>query len=410
MTQDQTIAIIGGGVIGSAAAYFITGAPGFAGRVVVLEPDPSYARSSTARSAAAIRQQFNLAVNIQLSQASYAFLAGAEAALAVDGRRPALGLTERGYLVLTPPDGTARLRRAYELQRALGVAVDFLEPAALRARFPWIATDDLGAGCLGLAQEGYFDALALTRALRQKAEAQGARYIAQRVIAMRRAGDRIAELRLADGTTLAPDLVLNAAGAQAGRVAALAEVALPIESRKRCAFVFRADADPASFPNLVDPTFGGRGVFVRPYGAHFMAVTSPDPADDPDTSDDTVDAALFDQIVRPALARRARGFTDSELVEAWAGHYEMNTLDQNAIVGRHPQVANLLLACGFSGHGVMHAPAAGRAIAELITAGRYQTIDLSPLGVERVLAGRPLDDPQASEGRGPVPGAAPAAR
>lgn len=240
--REHTVVIVGGGVIGSAVAYFLARNQAFTGSIVVCEPDPSYRRSSTARSAAAIRQQFNLAVNIQLSQHSYAFLAGADHELQTDGQPAGIGLTERGYLVLAPPEGVATLERAYQLQRSLGVAVAYLTPDALRARFPWLSLDGVGGACLGLRQEGWFDALALTQALRHKAEALGARYVARRVTGMRRSGAEITAVELEDGTSVAPTLVVNAAGAQAGRIGALAGVALPIESRKRCAFVFRACA------------------------------------------------------------------------------------------------------------------------------------------------------------------------
>ncbi len=399
MTSHTTIAVIGGGILGSAVAYFLANTKGFDGSITVFEPDPTYARSSTARSAAAIRQQFNIPVNVDMSRFSYEFYTHADTHLKVGDQPVDLQFTERGYLTLAAPQDGARLHNAYQIQREHGVDVRFLRPADMQQQMPWLDVEGIGAACLGLHGEGWFDALASLHALRRKAEALGVTYIPARVAGMQTHGEQITVIELANGTHVTVDTVVNAAGAQAARIARMAGVDIPIESRKRCAFVFRSGAPLPDFPNLVDPTFAGRGVFVRAYGENFMAVTSPDPANDADTSSLDVDMRLFDDIVQPALARRVRNFQNIELVDAWAGHYEFNTFDQNAILGPHAELQNLMLLCGFSGHGVMHAPAAGRGIAELIATGAYQTIDLSPLSYERIPAHRPLDDPQASESR-----------
>ncbi len=123
-----------------------------------------------------------------------------------------------------------------------------------------------------------------------------------------------------------------------------------------------------------------------------MCGVSPPADQDPPTEDFRVEYHLFDEIVWPALAHRVPVFQAIKQVNAWSGHYAYNTLDQNAIVGRHPVLKNFLFANGFSGHGVQQAPGVGRGIAELIVHGAYQTIDITPLGFERVVAGRPLQE------------------
>ena len=116
------------------------------------------------------------------------------------------------------------------------------------------------------------------------------------------------------------------------------------------------------------------------------------PDQDPPTGDFRVEYHLFDEIVWPALAHRVPVFEAIKRVNAWSGHYAYNTLDQNAIVGRHPVITNFLFANGFSGHGVQQAPGVGRGIAELIVHGAYRTVDITPLGFERVVAERPLQE------------------
>lgn len=378
--------------MGTAVAYFLADS-GFEGIVTVYEPDPTYEHSSTARSAAAIRQQFNLAVNVEMSGFGFEFFR------ALERDPPGLGLIECGYLVLAAPDGRDRLLAAHRRQVELGADIELLDVRDLAARFPWLVTDDVAAGCLGRSGEGWLDPRRALDRLRRAAAERGVRYVTAAVDRIHSDGDRLVAVSSNDGQTCGCDYVVDAAGRHAAVVARLAGVDLPLEARKRTAFVFRALDPPSLDVQLVDPTVDGRGIYVRPYDGDYVAVTAPPPERDGEAFDFEPDRWLFDDVIRPALQRRIRGFGDVELLRAWAGHYEMNTLDQNAIIGPHPRVENLLFACGFSGHGVMHAPAAGRGIAELVATGRYRTIDLSPFAFDRIENGIALDDVQPSERR-----------
>ena len=102
-----------------------------------------------------------------------------------------------------------------------------------------------------------------------------------------------------------------------------------------------------------------------------------------------MDDAIFDNILWPAFAHRVPAFERLKVTGSWAGHYDYNALDQNAVIGPDPQLPNLLYANGFSGHGLQHAAGVGRAIAELIVHGRYRALDLSVFGYERIVAKRP---------------------
>src|SRR5690606_33932557 len=155
------------------------------------------------------------------------------------------------------------------------------------------------------------------------------------------------------------------------------------------AFAIRAPLDPANVPMVFDTT----GAWIRPEGEGFICGIAPPADDDPDAADDFEPAhALLEAAVWPALAHRIPALERLRLESAWAGHYEVNTLDHNGIVGPHDEIPNLIFATGFSGHGVMHAPATGRGVAELVTRGRFETIDLSPLGYGRIRAGAPLHE------------------
>jgi glycine/D-amino acid oxidase-like deaminating enzyme len=369
--------------MGSALAYWLTRlAPGLA--VTVIERDPSYQHASSALSAASIRQQFTTPVNIAIAQQSIEFLRGADAALAVDGDRPALGLVEAGYLYLADPAAEAGLRAAHRIQRAHGADVVLLAPDALAARFPWLALDGVALGSLGQSGEGWFDGYGLLTAFARKARSQGARYLRGEVRGIEVAGGRVARLVLADGTALPCGEAVNAAGPWARHVAQLAGVELPVFARRRTVFVIACRARLAHCPMLIDTT----GFWMRPEGERFIAGVVPH-----ETADELPlepDYGPFETELWPALAARIPAFEAAKLEHAWAGYYEINDFDHNAIVGPHPTLANLHFINGFSGHGVMQAAAVGRGLAERIVGGRYATLDLSPLAFERLLENRRL--------------------
>jgi FAD-dependent oxidoreductase domain-containing protein 1 len=386
VAERVDVAIIGGGAIGSAIACSLAGEPGFAGSIAVVERDPTYRHASSALSVSSIRQQFSTPINIAISLYGIAFLRQAAGHLAIEGESPPdIALREPGYLFLAGETGRAVLTANHDLQQSLGADVALLEPAALARRFPWLRTDDIAVGCLGLSGEGWFDAYALMQAFRRKARQRGVVYRTAEVVGIERTGRRIAALTLGNGTRLACGIAVNAAGPQAGRVAALAGAWLPVQPRKRCVFVFACRSALPGCPLVID-----RGVYFRPEGGRFIAGVSPPPERDPSDPDFAVDVALFDDVIWPALAHRVAAFNQLRVISSWAGHYDVNDFDQNGLIGLHPAYDNFICACGFSGHGMQQAPAVGRGVAELIAHGAYRTLDLAPLALTRLSDNRPL--------------------
>ena len=387
----QRVVIIGGGAVGSAIACFTLGDPAFCGDVTVIERDPGYAHASSALSASSIRQQFSTPVNIELSRFGIDFLRRAGELLAVGDDHPDVGLKEPGYLFLASEARVEGLRENHRIQRAHGADVVLLDPAALRERFPWLATGGVAMGSLGLSGEGWFDGYSLLQALRTKARSLGATYVAAEACGFECESGRVRAVRLADGAVIASDIVVNAAGPWARAPAAWLGFDLPVRARRRCVFVVTCPTPIEGAPLVVDPS----GVYFRPEGRRqFICGASPDPANDPDDLplevDDAADHALFAETIWPRLAERVPAFEALRQTSAWAGYYEVNTFDCNGIVGFHPEVRNLVLANGFSGHGLQQAPGVGRGVAELIVHGAYRTLDLSPLAFARIAANRPL--------------------
>lgn len=389
----ESVLIVGGGILGLCTAHFLVEG-GFEGEITVLDRDWSHERSSTATSVAAIRQQFRLEVNVRLSLFGNEFYSGAEGQFGAG-----IGYEPARYLLLAGPDGVDRMTEAHAAQRRAGADVEMLTPAQLSDRFPWLYVDDLGGGTLSNKGEGWIDPVKVIGAIRADLQDRGVILETGEARAFEISDGSVAGVRLEDGSLLTADALVNAAGPQAGHLMDRSGLELPIESRKRCAFVFEAAARPDSYPCLVDPTVANRSVFSRRYEGAFLAVTSPDPARDPDTDDLSVDAYLFENVIVPGLGHRVEAFDELRLLDSWAGHYEVNTFDQNGFIGLYPGLSNLFLNCGFSGHGVMHAPGAGRGLAELIVHGEYQSLDLTSLQPGRMHRDEPLDDLQPSESR-----------
>ncbi len=239
---------------------------------------------------------------------------------------------------------------------------------------------------MGLRGEGWLDAYSLVMALRRKAIALGAVYRRSRVVQLQRSGSQVQSIVLDDGSALACGTLINAAGIGAAPLARSAGIDLPVQARKRCVFHVRSPARTPGCPLVIDPG----GVYFRPEGEGWLCGVAPPEHEDPACEDFEVQHTLFDDVIWPVLAARVDGFEAMRVQRAWAGHYDVNVLDHNMILGAHPEVQNLLFANGFSGHGLQHAPAVGRALSELVLHGGFRTLDLSRMGWPRVLAGQPL--------------------
>jgi glycine/D-amino acid oxidase-like deaminating enzyme len=385
--ERADVAIVGGGIVGSAVAYFLAVEKGFPGRIAIVERDTSYRDGSTARSAGGVRQQFSTPENIAMSQFAVATFRRLKALF---GAEADVSFREQGYLILGSAEDAGILGDNVALQRSMGADIALLDAAGLTARFPWLAADRLAAGAFGRSGEGWFDPPSLAALFRKAAVAAGAAVIRDEVIGIDVAGDRIEALRLAGGGRPACGRLVNAAGAWAGQLAALAGVALPVEPRKRYVYVIDCRHPPEALrqaPLTVDAS----RVWFRPEGRLFLAGRSPAPDREPQSGGlDEIDHAFFEEEVWPLLAVRVPAFESVKVVNAWAGYYDYNTLDQNAVIGAHPEITNLYFANGFSGHGAQQAAAAGRAIAELIVDGAYRTINLARLGYARIAAQAPL--------------------
>ena len=389
-SQSYDVVIVGGAVMGSSTAYWLTGNPDFKGRVLVIERDSTYHNAPSARAASCIRQQFSQPVNILISQFGIAFIRGFRQRMQPhypSEQAPDLALKEHGFLYCWEPEHVEAARARAELQRSLGAHTLFLTPREIKERFPWANVDDLGGASWATEAEGWFDNIGLLGGLRHAAKKQGADYIDNEVVGLERNGDRIVAALLATGERIACGTLVDAAGGRGRIVANMAGLDIPVERRKRDLFIF-SSARPVEgrMPHVIDIT----GAFCRPEGQFYLTGNSP--LEDPEASVDDFETrhADFEERVWPAIANRIPQFDAIKLQRFWSCHYDYNLLDYNAIIGPHSEVANFIFVNGFSGHGLQQSPAVGRGVAELIVYGAYQTLDLSEMGYERVPANRPF--------------------
>lgn len=361
--------VVGGGIIGLACARSL--ARGGVD-VTLVEAGSALAQASTARANGGVRAQFATTGNIAFSLHSI----GVYEELAA--RRPEVAFHQTGYLLMTGTDeGERGLRSAMERQRSLSVDVEWLAADQVMDRAPMVRADDL-RGATFHARDGFLDPAGAAAALAADARAAGARVLTgARVDAIARDGSRW-RIAHAHGTD-APQIVVNATGVDARHIAeAAGGVDLPVEPVRRNLAMFN-DEPGALTPMMVDLD---TGVLVRREVAGGWVGAYSDPADPPGR-DITLDPRFLEQLGERAPHRFPfLAELPVDPARCWAGLYP-ETPDHHAIVGADPIIPGLLHAVGFGGHGVMHAPAAGHAIAELVMTGRCESFDLAPLRPSR---------------------------
>lgn len=376
------VAVIGGGVVGSSVAYFLKKLSPDAG-VCVIEPDPTYEFASTLRASGGCRVQFTCPENIEMSLFSIQFIRDFSSHMSLPDRPAEVDWVEGGYLFIVPPEQMSSLEANVRVQRSRRCEVELLTASELKKHFPSINTDDLGGGAY-TPRDGWCDPNSLLWGFRRKAQSLGVSYIKDRVVRADVTPSQVKSLGLSGGARLAASQVVNAAGAWAGEVAGLMGMDLPISPLRRFEHYFTAGSPMERLPYVKDLA----RLAFRSEGVGFSGGLVD--GDARRGFDFEVDHDYFERVVWPAVAHRFPPLEAARCHRTWSGLYEQCELDGNPVIGRwDSRLANLYTVAGFSGHGMMHAPAAGRAIAELIAYGKYSTIDLTRLGYERVEANTP---------------------
>ena len=386
--QSYDVILIGGAMYGSSIAWWLSRDPGFDGSILLVERDLSFEFAATSHTNSCIRQQFSNTTNIQISQFGAEFINNFQSYFDHDQRVPHIPIQSFGYMYLANTAADAEnLRQSQVVQAQLGAGTRHMTAAEIQAEYPFYNVDDITAGNHNTANEGYFDGGTIFDWCKRVAQEKGAEYVQNEVVTINRQANRIHSVTLASGETLSCGLLVNCTGPRGAHTARMAGIDLPVEPRKRYSFIFDAEQPlDRDLPLTIDPS----GVHMRSEGRYYLAGCPPDD-DAPVAYDDfNQDHSIWQEKVWPILAARVPKFEAIKLINSWAGHYDYNTFDQNAIIGQHHEVENFLFANGFSGHGLQQSMAIGRGLAEFITYGAYRSIDLSPFAYKRIAEGNPL--------------------
>ena len=380
--QTADVVIIGGGIVGSSIAFHLTEAG--CGNVLVIERESAQGKGSTGKSMGGVRAQFSTAVNIQMSLYSIPFYAGFEERLGYPcDYRP------QGYLFCGTRDShMSYLRANYEKQIAMGLKdVRLVDGNEIRQTFPQLRADDIIGGSF-CSTDGFVDPYSAMNGFMAWASDRGATlWKSTSVIGVMRDDRGISGVETSCGPVAARKVV-NCAGPWAAEVAQFAGVDLPVQPLRRMLVPSEPfDEFPHTAPMIVDMS---NGFHFRPESRGFLLAWN-DPEETPGFKSG-FDPAFVEKILSRA-ADRVPCFANLPVnpKRAWAGLYEM-TPDHHPILGEAPGVPGFFLANGFSGHGVMHAPATGKILSDLILTGETDLIDASLLNLARFAEGRMIHE------------------
>jgi FAD-dependent oxidoreductase domain-containing protein 1 len=389
MAQTADVVLIGGGIIGASIAYFLR-RDGFSGRILVIERDTTYARAATPMSLGGIRQLYGVPCNIQLARYSLQFYEHFDEVMSGQWGGAQAHFHQRGYLLLLDDQNREAWSRRYEVQRHMGVEVEMLPPGQVHELFPHLYVGDVSYALFS-QRDGYINPRGALQGFVERSRELSCTWLQDEVIGFKPTAGQTFEVQTRMAGAISTPALVIVSGAWAQYVAGLAGISLPVQPvRRQACYVTLPKPLGYKLPMVIDRS-----------DVHFRHDTETDDhlivsyiiRDEPPGFNFDWDSAQFEAHILPTLRRRLPACGDVHLQRGWAGHYAV-TPDENPILGPHPELPGLFMATGFSGHGVMLAPASGKVLSEIIRLGRYETLDATPYRLERFATGDLISDPQ----------------
>jgi len=395
LRDSYDIVIVGGGVIGTSVLWNLK-AQGFKGSVVLLERGDALAEETSAKSAGAFRNLWGSRINMEMATNSIDFLKTFEADFGIP-----IGFHQHGYLFTFYPESWERIKTYKPTFDETGVKAELLSPEEVEKMVPGLKAgtghidpdivefagfEPIAGGLYG-PECGSFDPSAAAKGYSERAEREFTETVELHLrIEVKRIefeGGKVKAVELTNGRRIGTSLLILAAGPWSMQLLAASglrdEENLPVDPIKRQLFVTNLP-DISGYDNI-PLTIIDRGIYFK-YETGNLQIGRADP-DQPPGFDQEPSLAYYKDEIGPYMQERIPGTEHCNVKSKWGGLYSVTRGDHNGILGSHPGYEGLYMACGWSGHGAMVAPAASQALAELIVHGTYKTIDATPLRFER---------------------------
>ena len=384
MSKSYDVIIVGGGVMGCATAYYLLSANDTL-KIAMIEKDPSYVYSSTVRCDGNVRIQFNIKENIQISQYGMGRFASFGEDMAVGDKKPDLAIRKQGNLFLAADEaGYNEALQGLHLQQSMGCNVEWISAEDIANAYPTYATEGCIGGTLG-HDDGFIDPHTVLMGYKNKVLSMGVEYIQAEVHEVLANQGQVTGVRLTTGEELVSEMVLNAAGAWAGKLAETVGVDIPVKPYKREIYMIKTNLRPqVVLPGIFLPT--GVYLFHENEGNFVIGKSFPD---DPITFEFDANKERFIERLWPMLFEYLPAFEQLKVIKAWAGLYAVNTMDGNSLLGEWPELRGFYLINGFSGHGYQQCHGVGRYLAECML-DLPHALDLSIFSPMRVLTNSPV--------------------
>jgi len=383
--SNYDVIIVGGGIMGSSTAYNLMAAdPSL--KVIVIERDFGFEKSSTTLSMVNARIQFSLKENVLISQYAFDVLENFEEKMAVSGKNPAIFYRREGNLFLYDEKSLTAAKRAFQMQKELGCAIEWWSPEKIKDEFPIYENfDDIVGASFG-PEDGHFDAHSVLMGYKAKAKSMGVKFVQDDVVELITSAGAISSVKTDSNKIYSSSNVVNCTGAWANLILKTVGIKLPMEPVKRQVFAVKHEVKlDYPLPLTILPS----GFYFRTETGGLLLLGK-SMNEDPAGFDFTWDDERFEHLWGE-LYEFAPVFESLKLLKGWAGLYAVNIMDANAILGEWPEIKGLYLANGFSGHGLQQGPAVGRYMTELII-GKSPTLDLSVFSPLRIFKKIPIKE------------------